>query len=157
MTKKGEKILVDDELRELLESFTWHITIDGYASTTVGNKKIFMHRMIVNAGKGDVVDHKNRNKIDNRRSNLRKVCASKNNQNSASSRGYRNVHFIGVFFESGKYKVQIKNNRKTLYLGRYDNAIDAAKVYDKKALELYGEDALTNLKLFKDICEMLAS
>ena len=48
-----------------------------------------------------------------------------------------------------KYAAFIGKDYKRFYLGSFNNVTDAAKAYDKKAVELYGSDALTNEKLGK--------
>jgi hypothetical protein len=52
--------------------------------------------------------------------------------------------YFGVCLSKNKFKAQIRHNRKTLKIGVFENEIDAAKAYDKKAYELYGKDALLN-------------
>lgn len=68
----------------LISGTSWHIAGDGYAQHTVdGGKKIYMHDVLIGkAPKGLVTDHKNRNKLDNRRRNLRHITRSENIKNS---------------------------------------------------------------------------
>ena len=98
-----------------------------------------MARLIMYAPEGMDVDHKNGDPLDNRRKNLR-VCTHR--QNCQGRRPNKNClsKYKGVSWFKGKWTAMI--NQK--YLGRFDNEINAAKAYDEKAKELYGEYAYIN-------------
>ena len=112
-------------------------------------KQVALHRVMLDAPKGMVVDHINRNGLDNRRSNLR-LCTHKENMqnrraNSKNSTGYKGVRLT----KSGKKyiaRVCQKLDGKTVehYLGTYDTPEEAARAYDAKAIELFGEYASLN-------------
>lgn len=92
---------------------------------------------------GEVVpqlDHKDRNKSNNRIANLR---PSTNSQNQANTdlHGYNSTGAKGVHFRSGKYDVQITHQGKKYNLGRYGTLEEAKTAYNKKARELFGEFA----------------
>ena len=72
--------LVDDQDFESLNQFKWHQD-KGYAYGYVEGKHIYMHSLILNTPKGLFSDHINRNRLDNRRENLRIVSHAENNQN----------------------------------------------------------------------------
>src|SRR5438445_118466 len=80
--------IVDDENFEWLSLHKWHLTEKGYAVCGVYNpitkktEKYRMHRMIMRAKKGQIVDHRNRNKLDNQKSNLRFATRTQNMFNS---------------------------------------------------------------------------
>lgn len=65
-----------------------------YAATSGGNRHDYMHRVIMDAKKGEEVDHINRDPLDNRRSNLR-ICSRSENCANSTSRpnkyGYKGV------------------------------------------------------------------
>tara|TARA_R100000152_G_C6636325_1_gene82350 strand:- start:6 stop:569 length:564 start_codon:yes stop_codon:yes gene_type:complete len=111
---------------------------------------IMMHKFIMNAPKGMCVDHINHDGLDNRRENLRICTYSQNSQNKRrrvdSKSGYKGVHQI-----SEKYKLKKRfmaylrpKGQKRIRLGHYLTAEEAAKAYDKKAKELFGEFAELN-------------
>ena len=94
---------------------------------------------------GLVVDHINRNKLDNRRSNLHFCNQSVNAHNKTSSSGYKGVHYQKKNIKTGKVWVaQITSNYKCRHLGSFTSPEEAAKAYNKAATELFGEYATLN-------------
>ncbi|MBN1362949.1 MAG: HNH endonuclease [Sedimentisphaerales bacterium] len=99
------------------------------------------------APKGMVVDHIDGNGLNNRRSNLRLCTPQQNQWNRCVSRArLQQGLFKGVHHrtDSGKPCARITYRGKTLHLGVFDTAIEAAKAYDRKAIELHGEFAYLN-------------
>ena len=107
--------------------------------------QISMHREIMNAPKGVLVDHRNCDSLDNRRSNLRFATRTENIRNRRKMKNSRS-QYIGVYFskQKGKWETRIMYQRKRIYLGRYDCQIDAAHAYDKAAKKYFGEFARLN-------------
>jgi len=101
-----------------------------------------MHNLIMGT---KLVDHKNGNGLDNQKNNLRNCT---NQQNHMNRRPKKNCtsKFKGVcrFKKDLKWTAVIKFNRKQIYIGIFGNEEDAAKAYDKKAKELFGEFAYLN-------------
>jgi len=85
----GQRAIVDDEDYEWLNQSLWYLSCAGYAMRSTPRlngvcqspTKIRMHRLIVGARSGELVDHLNRNKLDNRRRNLRIVTWQESNTN----------------------------------------------------------------------------
>lgn len=100
---------------------------------------MYMHNFILGV-KG--VDHKNHNGLDNRRSNLRRATQSQNNANQGLRRnntsGAKGVSWDKV---NRKWLVQIRKNYRRCTIGRFDSIEEAAKAYNRKAKELFGEFA----------------
>lgn len=114
----------------------------------VENKKVttvYMHRQITGAPKGFQVDHINHNTLDNRRCNLRICTNQQNNWNRASCKN-SSSKFKGVSYykPSKKWIAQICIDDKRKNLGYYKSEIQAAKIYDAKAKELFGKFAKLN-------------
>lgn len=109
-------------------------------------KQVKMHRLIMNAPDGVHVDHINGDGLDNRRENLRLVTPQLNQANSRK-RMKGTSRFKGVCWSaaSKKWRASIVINNRQIYLGLFADELDAAKAYDKKALELFGEHAHLNL------------
>jgi flagellar basal body rod protein FlgF len=99
------------------------------------------------AKEDEIVDHINNDKYDNRRCSLRIASAALNNHNRTKSKKASSKYF-GVSIKGNKWASVITCNGEKYYLGIFENQIDAAKAYNEKATELYGENA--NLNIFDD-------
>jgi hypothetical protein len=110
-------------------------------------KLISMHREIMKAPAGILVDHRNCDALDNRRENLRLATSSQNSYNrqntktKASSSRYRGVSY---FSRTGKWVARIKYQRKSRWLGYFDKEEAAGRAYDEAAKKYYGEFARLN-------------
>ncbi len=150
---QGRTTVVDDADYAELMKHKWyanqrHGIWYAYTNIRTGNKRITisMHRFLLNPPKNMQIDHKNHNGLDNRRCNIRICTHAQNIQNQRRKRGSKTSKYKGVFWNKKEsyWYVQIKQNGKKLNLGSFHNEIDAAKTYDKKAKELFGEFANTN-------------
>ena len=141
--------IIDDADYPLVRGYKWHALPsreDFYASTTittgVGKRKsIKMHQLIF----GKNSDHKNGNTLDNRRSNLRKATPSQNGANSKKQKNTSSI-YKGVSLRkiSGNWGASIQKDGKQYHIGTFKTEIEAAKAYDKKAVEFFGEYARLN-------------
>lgn len=138
---------VSNEDFDVLKDINWHF--DGrYARTNNfgRDKKIRMHTFLLNPEEGFVVDHINGDTLDNRRDNLR-VCTQRENLlNSKAQTNSKYSKFKGLCFYKhlNKYVVNIGHNGVNHIVGYFTDEIEAAKAYDKKAKELFGEFAYLN-------------
>ena len=143
---------IDDESFELIKGYKWNLSYSSrsgsgikYAQTRKpGGGTIRMHRLIIGAPIGVWVDHRNGDGLDNRKTNLRLCTPSQNNANRKTSGG-RTSKFLGVCFDksNGKFRAGVRHNWKR-YRKFFRSEIEAAKWYNKKALELHGEFARLN-------------
>jgi hypothetical protein len=110
-----------------------------------GIKMVRLHRLIIDAPKGLLVDHRNCDSLNNRRANLRLATRS---QNQCNTRKRKNTtsRFRGVCFHKfhQKWATQIFAEGKRIFLGYFDSEIEAAKAYDEAAKKYYGEFARLN-------------
>jgi hypothetical protein len=145
---KNKFAIVDRCDYERLAQFKWCVSCTGrrklYACRMVGRTLVRMHREIMQAPKGMVVDHIDGNSLNNCRTNLR-ICTY--SQNLCNRQKYRGATpYKGVFYrkDRDKYYARIKFEGTDHYLGLYDDPIDAAKAYDRRARELHGPYARLN-------------
>jgi len=151
----GGSAIVDDSNFKFLNQFSWHENKikgkQGYVRRCVynpSNQKTFhryMHHDILGCKN---VDHKNGNRFDNRRGNLRRATKIQNGQNQMlktnNTSGFKGVHYVS---KVGKFVAYIRVNKKRKHLGTFANGKDAASAYDSEAIKRFGKFALTNKML----------
>lgn len=116
-----------------------------YAITNIDGKTVYMHRMIVNAGKGEYVDHINHSQLDNRRENLRVVGNAENQVNRAGLRSDNKTGYVGVYRVGNYWYGNVWHDGKKLtQSGKFSDPADAARARDRKVIELYGRDSYLN-------------
>lgn len=153
LSKGKATALVDDEDFAMLCHRTWTYSPLGYAYTrTTSNYKstcFYLHRVIMGAKKGEIVDHINGDKLDNRRANLRVGTQRQNLANTGMSKN-NTSGYKGVIRQKNKWVAQIyyrlNGKRNNIHLGTYETAKEAALAYDKKAIELHGNFARPNFE-----------
>lgn len=152
---KGKFAIVDDEDYEWLNKYKWQADKIGntyYAVRVVSQRgdrqKIYMHRCIMGAIRGQEIDHRNGNGLDNKKNNLRFCTRKQNLQNQKPHNGsskYKGVSWF-KWEAGGKWRAKIQINYKTIHLGLFNDETDAAKAYDEKAKEIFGEFARPNFE-----------
>ena len=150
---KGKYATVDNDDFDWLSRYKWHTlkcVCTFYAQKTIykngKTKTILMHREIMTAPTGLVVDHINHNGLDNRRRNLRIVTVAQNNWNSRRNISTDSSNYKGVSWSRNKCKWQagISIDNKQKHLGYFEDEKEAAAAYDKAAEEHRGEFAVLN-------------
>lgn len=146
---QGQQAIVDDEDYDWLNQWKWHARKDCKTYYVVRKDKqvaVLMHRHIFGLTKGDgeETDHRNGNGLDNRRENLRICTHSQNHQNRHAVCGNSKYKGVCYHISNKKWLVHIKLNGQQIHIGYFDDEIEAAKAYDAKALEMFGEFACTN-------------
>ncbi len=148
---KGLFARVSDEDYDELVKYKWHIhkitNRYGFIADReiAHNKSISMHRVVMNAQKGQMVDHIDHDTLNNQRENLR-FCTNAENHYNMKPQSGRTSKYKGVSWEnwSHRWAVSIKYKGHGYNLGRYDEEIDAAYAYDKKAKVFFGQFACLN-------------
>lgn len=130
----------------LVARLRWGMNKDGYAVTSRAGVGWQMHRLLLALVIGDLRqgDHINRDRLDNRRANLRLATPAIQAQNRSSYRGSTSSH-RGVCWakDTHKWQAQVRANGKTHYLGQFEHEADAAAVCEAFRAEHmpYSEDA----------------
>lgn len=139
---KGRIAIIDDEDFEVIAQYRWWVSCGGYACRKVkmGRKwaQVFMHHWILPRKEGFHHDHKNGNRLDNRKCNLRYATDVQNACN-VSLRKTSKTKLKGVDIYKGKWRARITINRKTINLGYFTSPHEAHSAYLVKAKELHGE------------------
>lgn len=144
-TINGFSVLIDAGFFQTLSTLRWRAYFDkkGHVSVrTTTRPVILMHRWLLRAPKGVLIDHINAaggmlpdgRTIDNRRANLRYATSGQNRLNSVANQnnksGYKNVYWDK---QRRKYRAQIN---PAFYLGMFKTAEEAARAVDQAALQL---------------------
>lgn len=150
----GKATLVSDEDYELLSRFSWHIQSKGYVAGRIGSGYVMLHRFLLGAKGNLIVHHRDGNSLNNTRENLLLTDSGTNNH---SRNSVKKFPFIGIFYnkKTGKYVAAIRNKGPNIRLGSFDDPLSAAKAYDKKAKEIYGDAAMTNERFLKTLLAKL--
>ena len=145
--------IVDDDVYEWASKYKWRVgkwsgsTYYAIRSFNLGTKRKtgILHREIMNAPDGVHVDHINGNGLDCTRSNMRLCTQAENKRNrkinSNSKSGYKGACWNKSV---GKWQAHIQIDGKKIHLGLHDSAENAARAYDKAAIEYHGEFAKPN-------------
>jgi hypothetical protein len=140
---RGFVALVDDSDLPTLLPFKWHTTSGGYAATRMPGTRqyVYLHRLLLQAGPDDLVDHIDGNTLNNTRANLRIVDDCQNQWNrkaQANASGHKGVAWNP---RKRKYYARIQANNHRHFLGYFATAEAAAQAYADAAHELFGEYA----------------
>lgn len=153
--KRYEKIgesMVDVDMQDIIKDKRWSLNSQGYAVSHLDGKLIFLHHLVMEAEnkEGLVIDHKDKNKLNNRKENLRLIEKQKNHINH---NGYSNNKsgFTGVTLDKGrnKWKALIHIEGKQKLIGRFENIEDAVIARLNAELKYYGEEFAPQRHLFE--------
>ena len=148
--KKTVFAVVDEDAYEKISAFYWYVNRWGYAYMKLkvgkGYQLHFMHRLITGASPSDVVDHRNGNKLDNRKENLRFCTSSQNAMNSRKASGKSSIYKGVCWHKKDKTWVSyICRDSKRFNLGAFSSQELAAIAYNKAAKRLFGDFAHLNI------------
>lgn len=151
---KLEKVitLVDLIDYKKVSNYTWGLSTNGYIYTRINKKVYLLHRFVLNFDEaGMEVDHENRNKLDNRKNNLRICTFSQNNANMKQL--INNTSGVtGVTWDKSrdKWKASINMDSKSYYLGRYNTIKEAAQARIHAEKILHNEFAPIERKIITE-------
>lgn len=140
--------LLDDEDYEFLHRFNWFEHKQGYVYANGKIKEehksnIMLHRLVVFAKKGEVVDHIDGDVKNNQKSNLR-ICTQTENSKNRKIGTNNSSGFKGVIKKGNKYHAKIGLNKNRIHLGSFDTKEEAAKAYNEAAKKYHGDFAKLN-------------
>lgn len=148
---KGKFALVDDEDFGRVAYDYWGAVKHRntyYAFNTSRQKSILMmHRLIMGAKDGEIVDHIDRNGLNNQKTNLRFCSCSESSQNRTRCKDGCLSKYKGVTLrkETGKWRTRITVNGLRLTLGYFKTEDEAALVYNIGAIKYHKEFACFNI------------
>ena len=149
---QGFYTLLDTADARRLSHYRWHVSRAGktmYARTgakEIGRNMQLMHRLLLKAQPGQIVDHRNGNGLDNRRCNLRLATNRQNAHNAfvITKEDGKSSRYKGVHGFDGAWLAVIKVEGEQRRLGIFPHEVQAALAYDAAAGRFFGQYARTN-------------
>lgn len=137
----GKVTKVDAGDADRVLAHRWYVDSGGYALRREGRTVIRLHHFILGAKRR--TDHANRDKLDNRKANLRPATQRENSRNRSPRAGCSS-RFKGVARTGSKWTVHIRVDNRNHFLGTFADEDAAARTYDAAARHHFGEFAVTN-------------
>lgn len=145
---RGMVALVDDADAEWLSQWVWSAKwcqSRFYAARTAAGPAgkrltLLMHREIMKAPQGIMVDHRDTNSLNCQRYNLR-LCTNMQNQQNRAPNKRRELPYKGVTRRRGKFIAQICVSGARIFLGSFKTAEEAYERYVNSAKHHFGEFA----------------
>lgn len=143
---KSEEVgrtIIDLDDVEIVSKYKWYLGKNGYVSSkcvATDNKLILLHRLLMDCPDDMIVDHKDINPLNNRKSNLR-ICTKHNNSMNIGVRENNTSGITGVYWneERNKWVSSITYNYKTILLGRFNTKEEAIEARKQAEIKYFGE------------------
>ena len=142
ITCAGDRFVIDTSDLGKVENYCWRVDKHGYVVANARNgtnQTVRIYHLILSILPGAIVDHKDWDKLNNKKSNLRIANKSQNNTNIKrkcnNTSGYTGVKKT----KSGSYVAQISFNKKKIYLGTFKTLEEAVKVRHKAEQAIHSE------------------
>ena len=158
------EVLYDAEDEDKINKYNWYVSKERdhfYVRTDIPHPdgglnscshqrrtKLKLHRLIADTPKGMYTDHINGDTLDNRKQNLRICTIAENGRNRRKNKN-NTSGFKGVCWrkDDKTWHARIQHNKKLIHIGYFKDKEEAAKAYDRKAIELFGEFAKLNFPI----------
>ncbi len=123
---------------------TWSKAGGGYKTETIYLHKLIAEKFLASekSKAKNLVGAKNGNKLDCR---LENICYRSRSVASRQRKTSSKVGYTGVYKENNRYRAVISVNRKSMHIGMFATAEEAALAYNKKSKELFGDDGKINV------------
>jgi hypothetical protein len=141
----SEAFLISKYSLERVMKHQWYLDKAGYPKSYRARGHTLHRYLLGKQESGYVIDHINRNKLDNRLENLRIITAKENSYNRSKNSNSNNL-YKGVIARSNKFYAQISRDKIKTELGPFETQEEAAKMYDLMAEDLFGEYAGKNFE-----------
>lgn len=154
---RGFFSLIDSEDLEKVSNHSWCIHKNGkqgkvYAAARINKSLFLLHRFILGINNKKIqIDHINGDTLDNRKLNLR-ICFQKENLRNSNKHLDSKNKYKGVFYNkrNKNWRSVICKDYKRYEIGSFKTQKEAAKAYDKKAIELFGKFAKLNFGVISE-------
>ena len=137
---------VDDHWFDYLMQWSWRAYWHRHTYYAIRSGKgcvIQMHRVIMSTPDDLIVDHKDHDGLNNLEENMRNCTNSQNKMNVIPT---SNTGYLGVYFQRNLIRAKIRVEGKAIHIGVFKSVEDAARAYDERAKEYFGEYANLNFK-----------
>jgi len=144
-------VIIDSVDMRLFGNYKWRIDHNKstcYLRTQIGRKDIRLHRLLMHAKPGQIIDHINGNGLDNRRCNLRFCTTSENNQGCKRKNAFSKYRGVHLDLRRNRWRARICKDYKVHNLGYFKSQRAAALAYDIAADNLYGGLSHKNFRNF---------
>lgn len=133
-------VFIDDEDLHLFINRRWAVDSMGYVRCSRSWERL--HRVVMNASGGQLVDHIDGNKLNNKKSNLR-ICSNAQNLHNRGANKNNSSGKKGVYADkrSGKWIAQIGVGNKRIHVGTFSDVNEAAAAYKEAAIRLHKDFA----------------
>ena len=148
-TNTNKEFYFDLEDYDKIKKCSWSENDQQYIVTYSINRRkaIRLHRYILDVYESStpIIDHKNNLKYDNRKENLR-FATQQTNQINRKENHNNLLGVKGVSFDkrNNKYIARISINGKNIYLGQFNNLLEAKKAREEAEIKYFGEFSYKN-------------
>jgi len=147
LENSGKVAIIDVEFTKDVCQFKWYLDSKGYVFRyTSRYHRELLHHRIFGCKR---LDHADRDRLNNKLSNLRKATSSQNNANRGKySTKQFTSKYKGVHFEKSckMWRVRLYFKKQSFYGGYFDSEVEAAKAADILAVKIHGNFAVLNFK-----------
>lgn len=148
-TDDGAEIQIDELDRELVEAHRWKLcrarpSALPYAYTIIARKKVRLHRLLMGAEPGEMIDHANGDTLDNRRANLRRADHHESRANEGNLGGRSQHRGVSWSEERQLWRARLRCQGRSISLGYFVTEDEAAAAWNAEAVRQWGTFARLN-------------